>query len=495
MSFLNNLKEQSNITYTENGAVTNASTFSDCLDLFYMAGAMRNANAMEISKAVAKAFAENRDLTMKILFFARDIRGGLGERRSFRTAIRTIAYLNIESVRKNLKLIPEYGRWDDMLSLYDRKVQSDIINIIKNQLEEDTKNMNENKEVSLLAKWLPSVNTSSNETKELARKIASDLGMNERTYRKTLSALRKYIDILESRLCQKDYTFDYSKQPSKAMLKYRKAFLRNDKKRYSAFLDSVSKGEANLNAGTLYPYEIVRKITGNCYWNCVEMSAEEKKSLDVTWNALSDIENVQNAIAVVDGSGSMYSGGNPSPADVALSLGIYFAEHNKGAFKNHFITFSMHPKLVEVKGKDIYEKVKYTSSFNECANTDIQAVFDLILKTAVKNKTPQEELPETIYIISDMEFDYCAMDGDKRFTNYETAKKKFEEKGYTLPNVIFWNVNARTKQVPVTMHESGTALVSGASPQIFDMVKSGDINPYSMMMDILSSERYSQITA
>ena len=491
MSFLNNLKEQSNVTYTENGAVTNASTFSDCLDLFYMAGATRNIEAIEVAKAVAKAFAENRDLTMKILFFARDIRGGLGERRFFRIAINTIAYLNIESARKNLRFIPEYGRWDDMLELYDMKVKSDIINIIKNQLEEDNRNMSENKEVSLLAKWLPSVNTSSNKTKALARKIASDLGMNECTYRKTLSALRKYIDILESRLCQKDYTFDYSKQPSKAMLKYRKVFLRNDKERYSAFLDSVAKGNANLNTGTLYPYEIVRKITRSC----VEMSAEEKKSLDVTWNALSDIENAQNAIAVVDGSGSMYWGENPRPADVALSLGIYFAEHNKGAFKNHFITFSMHPKLVEVKGKDIYEKVKYTSSFNECANTDIQAVFDLILKTAVKNKTPQEELPETIYIISDMEFDYCAMDGDKRFTNYETAKKKFEKKGYTLPNVVFWNVDARTQQVPVTMHESGTALVSGASPQIFDMVKSGNINPYAIMMDIIGSERYSAITA
>lgn len=495
MSFLNNLKEQSNVTYTENGAVTNASTFSDCLDLFYMAGATRNTDPIEVAKAVAKAFAEDRDLTMKILFFARDIRGGLGERRFFRIAINTIAYLNIESARKNLRFIPEYGRWDDILSFYGTELQSDIINIIKNQLEEDTRNMKENKEVSLLAKWLPSVNTSSNKTKLLARLIASELGMNECTYRKTLSALRKYIDILESRLCQKNYTFDYSKQPSKAMLKYRKAFLRNDKARYSAFLDDVAKGNTNLNTSTLYPYEIVRKITGNCYWNCVEMSDDEKKSLDVTWNALSDIENAQNAIAVVDGSGSMYCGGNPQPADVALSLGIYFAEHNKGAFKNHFITFSMHPKLVKVKGKDIYEKVEYASSFNECANTDIQAVFDLILKTAVKNKTPQEELPETIYIISDMEFDDCAMDGKKRFTNYETAKKKFEEKGYKLPNVVFWNVNARTMQVPVTMHESGTALVSGASPQIFDMVKSGNINPYAIMMDILSSERYSAITA
>jgi len=495
MSFLDKLKKQSNITYTENGAVTNASTFSHCLDLFYMAGAMRSAEPKRIADTVTRAFIENPDYTMKIIFFARDIRGGLGERRFFRIAVQTVAKLNINSIIKNLKFISEYGRWDDIFSLYKiNELKPDIIKIIRTQLDQDSKNMNENKEVSLLAKWLPSVNTSSNETKALARELAKQLEMDERTYRKTLSALRKYIDILESRLCKKDYTFDYSKQPSKAMLKYRKAFIRNDKERYSAFIQKVQNGEAKLNTGTLYPYEIVNKIMPR-YALCTEMSSDEKKALDATWKSLSDIENSQNAIAVVDGSGSMYCGLNPRPVDVALSLGLYFAEHSKGAFKNHFITFSMRPRLVEVKGKDIYEKVQYASSFNECANTDVQAVFDLILKTAVKNKTPQNELPETIYIISDMEFDYCVMDGNNRFTNYEAAKKKFQKAGYTLPNVVFWNVNSRSQQVPVTMHENGTALVSGASPKIFDMVMSGNINPYSVMMDIINSERYSVINA
>lgn len=493
MSFLDKLKKESNYTQTENGAVTYKSTYSACLDLFYMSGAMRNAHETAIDDTVRKAFAENRDFAMKIIFFARDIRGGLGERRFFRTAMRTVTDIDVESVRKNLKYIAEYGRWDDLTSLYDIKdLKPDIVNIIKNQLEEDTENMNNNKEVSLLAKWLPSVNTSSEETRILARSIAKDLGLDERTYRKKLSALRKYIDILETRLCNKDYTFDYSKQPSKAMLKYRKAFIRNDNERYSAFLDSVIDGEQTLNTSTLYPYEIVNSVLNNREL----LSKEDKKSLDVTWNAMNDIENAQNAIAVVDGSGSMYwSGATPRPVDVAVSLGLYFAEHNKGAFKNHFITFSMTPKLVEVKGKDIYEKVKYVTSFNEVANTNIQAVFDLILNTAVKNKLPQSELPETIYIISDMEFDYCVCSGNEKFTNYELAKKKFKKKGYTLPNVVFWNVAARTGQVPVTMHQSGTALVSGASPKIFDMVKSGDINPYAVMMEIIESERYAPITA
>lgn len=492
MSFLKKLKNQSNITYTENGAVTNKSSLSDCLDLFFIAGASRNLSDKDISDKVTRAFIEDKDLTMKILFFARDIRGGLGERRFFRIAMQTVAGLSPESVDKNLKLFSEYGRYDDILAVYySPEIHDSVISIIKNQLEEDKNNMNEQKQVSLLAKWLPSVNASSIETKNLARKIASDLGISEPEYRKTLSSLRKYIDILESRLCKKDYTFDYSKQPSNAMLKYRKAFLRNDNERYTKFIEDVVKGNKKLNAGTLYPYQVVNEIN-----NVVSLSDDEKKSLDATWKSLSNIENSQNAIAVIDGSGSMYwSSQSVIPADVAISLGIYFAEHNKGAFKNHFITFSMTPKLIEIKGNDIYEKVEYVSSFNECANTNIQAVFDLILDTAVKNKTPQEELPETVYIISDMEFDTCVRNGQNKFTNYETAKQKFNKKGYTLPNVVFWNVNSRTSQVPVTMHESGTALVSGATPQIFNMVKSGDINPLSIMMDILNSERYSNITA
>lgn len=493
MSYLDNLKNQSNITYTENGAVTNKSSLSDCLDLFFIAGASRNLSNKDIYDKVTRAFVEDKDLTMKILFFARDIRGGLGERRFFRIAMQIVSRLSPESVDKNLKLFSEYGRYDDILAVYySPEIHDSVLSIIKNQLEEDKNNMNEQKQVSLLAKWLPSVNASSIETKNFARKIAFDLGISEPEYRKTLSSLRKYIDILESRLCKKDYTFDYSKQPSNAMLKYRKAFLRNDNERYTKFIEDVVKGNKKLNAGTLYPYQIVNKIKKNTF----SLSDDEKKSLDATWKSLSNIENSQNAIAVIDGSGSMYwSSQSVMPVDVAISLGIYFAEHNKGAFKNHFITFSMTPKLVEIKGNDIYEKVEYVSSFNECANTNIQAVFDLILDTAVKNKTPQEELPETIYIISDMEFDECARNGQNKFTNYETAKQKFNKKGYTLPNVVFWNVNSRVSQVPVTMHENGTALVSGATPQIFNMVKSGDINPLSIMMDILNSERYSNITA
>lgn len=490
MSFLESLKRKSNLTQTENGALTYKSTESDCLDLFYQAGAMRNASKKDIASLVMRAYAENSVTAMKILFFARDIRGGLGERRFFRMAMEHLANCYPDSVRKNLMFVPEYGRWDDLLVFYNiPALHSDVVRIISRQLKEDTAAMNDGEAVSLLAKWLPSVNASSEETKALARRISKELGMQERNYRKKLSSLRKYIDIIENRLREKDYTFEYSAQPSRALLFYRNAFIRNDKERYFNFLNEVNCGKSKLNTSTLYPYDIVRQALKR-------NTSDERYSLDTSWKSLNDIDNAQNAIAVVDGSGSMYgNGGSPKPYEAALALGLYFAEHNKGAFANHFITFSMHPRLVEIKGRDITEKVKYAASFNECANTNLQAVFDLILDTAVTDRLPQSELPETIYIISDMEFDTCVYDSSKHITNFKAVERQFAAKGYKLPKVVFWNVASRNQQVPVKMHQSGAALVSGASPAIFDMVKEGEMNPFKLMNEIIGSERYDRITA
>ena len=224
------------------------------------------------------------------------------------------------------------------------------------------------------------------------------------------------------------------------------------------------------------------------------MTDSERKSLDTTWQALEDFTNNENALVVVDGSGSMYRDtGIISPASAALSLGIYFAERNKGEFANHFITFSENPQLVEIKGSDIYEKVNYCMSFNEVANTDIQKVFELILNTAIKHNVPQEQMPSSLYIISDMEFDSCVNNSD--MTNFEHAKKLFADNGYNLPQVIFWNVDSRNLQQPVKFNESGVCLVSGISPRIFAMIKSHDLTPLSFMMSILNSERYKNITA
>ena len=481
------LKNEANKTYTENGAVTYSTTLSDCLDLFATVGALRRESDSEIIARFVRAYSENRDIAMKLLFFARDIRGGLGERRVFRVILRWLAEHETETARKNVSYVAEYGRFDDLLALMGTPCEKEMMDVLKAQFDADNDALKNCGEVSLLAKWLPSVNASSAETVAQGKKIARYFGMTDADYRKALTALRARIRIIENNLREKDYTFDYEKQPSRAMYKYRKAFIRNDGERYGRFLDRVSSGDAKLHTGALMPYEIINPFFRRA------VSDEERRAINTTWISQEDFGNTENALAVIDGSGSMYGGAEPIPATVALSLGIYFAERNKGAFKNHFITFSEKPQLVEIKGEDIYDKVIYCHSFNEVANTNIQKVFELILNTAKKHSLPQDELPAKLYIISDMEFDYCTEDSS--LTNFEYANKLFKAAGYRLPEVIFWNVSSRHCQQPVTKNEQGVALVSGCTPRLFSMVASGELNPYAFMLEVVESERYEKIVA
>ena len=487
---LKELKKEANITLTENGSVTYASTMSHCLDLFATAGAMRHSEDEEIVKRYVRAYAENPDTAMKILFFARDIRGGLGERRFFRVALKFLANNHPKSVIKNMEWMAELGRFDDFLILMNTSCEKAAIDFLKNQLNEDIAGLQAGKKsISLLAKWLPSVNTSNKGTVALGRKLAKAFGMTEKEYRKTLSALRKQIDIIENHLREVDYTFDYEKQPGKAMLKYRNAFYRHDAERYSEFLDKVISNEATLHTGTLMPYEIISP-----FYNHYHISDnDDAKALETTWYAQEDFAGKQDSLVVIDGSGSMYCYSDPMPAAVAQSLGLYFAERNKGAFANHFITFSHRPQLVEVKGNSLVEKLQYISTYDEVADTNIQAVFELILNAAVNNKVPQSEMPDRIFIISDMEFNSCVNDGD--ITNFEYAKQLFESAGYQLPKVIFWNVASRVQQLPVKMNEQGVTLVSGCNARLFRQVLSDNTDPYEFMLETINSERYKKIVA
>ena len=490
--FLEDLRKEENRTYTENGALTNRSTNSYCLDLFATIGALRNAEDNEIISRFIKAYTEDRNMAMKILFFARDIRGGLGERRVFRSILKWLSVHEEDSLRKNIMHVPEYGRFDDLLSLIDGPCEKDMLSFIKEQLDKDLAALKIGNTVSLLAKWLPSVNTGNKDSVKTAKKLAKAMGFSDAEYRKVLVSLRAEIKLIENYLREKDYSFSYEKQPSKALYKYRQAFFRNDQDRYCAFLERAESNPAVMNTGTLTPYDVIRPIMHRAEAE-IEISEEERRSMDITWKALPDYTGAENALAVVDGSGSMYCGFGYTPATVAQSLGIYFAEHNKGCFHNHFITFSENPSLVEVKGRDIVEKLRYCMSFDECANTDLQRTFDLILKTAIQNRAKQEDIPEKLYIISDMEFDYCANHGE--MSNFEYAKKEFAKYGYRLPQIIFWNVESRNRQQPVTKNEQGVALVSGTSPQIFSMLSKGILDPYSFMLETLSSERYERICA
>ena len=492
------LKKTANKTYTENGAVTNRSTGKDCLDLFAAVGALRRESEKEITERFMRAYSENPDIAMKILFFSRDIRGGLGERRVFRTILKWLAENGKKSLVRNLPYIAEYGRWDDILVLLRTPCRAEALALLRKQFEADLAALEGDGVVSLLGKWLPSVNASGEETVKSARQIAKAFGLSDRDYRKALVKLRARIRILENNLREKDYTFDYSRQPSKAMFKYRKAFLRNDGERYGAFMDSVQRGEAGLHTGTLYPYELVEPYLlrwGSWYNHCPmrPVSEEEKNMLNATWNALEDFTTDENALAIVDTSGSMYAYSNPMPASVALSLGLYFAERAKGPYRNHFIEFSAHPQLIEIKGETFADRLRYIASFNEVANTNLEAVFNLILEAAVQNHVPQGELPKKLYIISDMEFDSSVEHAS--LTNFENAKRKFEASGYQLPQLVFWNVASRNRQQPVTVNDRGVVLVSGCSPRIFSMVMDGEPDPWNYMLSVINTECYAPIAA
>ena len=485
------LKEEQNKTTTTNGCGAYNSTNSKVLDLFSSAGAMRNRYDDYIKTKFSLAYNEDPLLALKCLFFARDIREGLGERRVFRLSIDWLVANAPDVVKKNFSNFAEFGRFDDLIRLVDSEIGVDVVHYISDILYNDIQCLVDNKNPSLLAKWMPSENTSSKSSRELARKIIKIIGVTPKAYRKTIAKLRQKIGIIENNLRERDYTFDYSKQPSKAMMKYRSAFIRNDYERYKKYLDDVAKGKVKINTSTLCPVDIVTK----CYDENLCADSTSVKALDVTWKNLVDDTTDEDAIVVVDGSGSMYSYQKPVPAYVAQALGLYFAERNKGRFKNHFITFSSKPKLVEVPSSlNIVEKVKYISKFNDCSNTNIEKTFDLILDVAVKNNLPQNEIPKRMYIISDMQFDrvFDFWGTSSYETAFSNAKNKFKNAGYEIPEVVFWNVNDYGN-VPVTMNEEGVALVSGYSSKIFGMVTTNNLNPYQLMLDILNSERYNKI--
>lgn len=492
------LKAKANTAHTENGAKAYATSGSDCLDLFATVGALRSARESEITKRFMRAYTEDKDMATKLLFFARDVREGLGERRVFRVMLKWLANNAPETVRKNIKYVAEYGRYDDLLSLFGTPCETDALEAIKEQLAIDTESLKAGREVSLLGKWLPSVNTSSNVAVIRAKKIAKYLGMNDAEYRRTLVALRAKIDIIENHLRTREYDFDYSKQPSRALFIYRKAFLNNDYDRYMEFKEDVAEGRVKLNTSNLVPYELVESVMNRDYFSedaVKEMSEDEAAILNMTWDNLPDYCGAANALPVIDLSGSMYSFAKPSPASVALSLGIYAAERTKGKFFNHFIMFSKTPQLIEIKGDDFVSKLRYVSSFSEIANTNLEAVFDLILNTAVENGLEQSLLPEKLFIVSDMEFDASLGFHADRNTIFESAKKKYADAGYELPEVIFWNVASRSTHQPVTKDENGVVLVSGCTPKLFSMILEGKTSPYLFMLEVLNSERYAQITA
>jgi hypothetical protein len=492
-TFLNALENELNITTTTNGAKAYKSTGSKNLDLFGKIAACRS-NVSEATRLFNLAYAEDPEAATRILFWARDIRGGQGERKIFRELFQELVRSDATIGAKLVSLIPEYGRWDDLLSLENTLVWNTALNAIKAQLNADL-NTEVGNSVSLLAKWLPSINASSKESKRIGRLIAKAMGWNERQYRKALTALRTQIKIVEQAMCAREWdAIDYSKLPSRAGFMYRKAFANRDGDRYQSYLDAVKKGEAKINAGTLYPYDIVEK----CLY-----SQESNDTLEVMWKALPNyMEGKElNGLVVADVSGSM----NGRPMAVSISLAMYIAERNTGIWNGKFLTFSGNPTLQTVTGNSLSNKIRNLSRADWGGNTDIQKTFDLILNTAIQNNVPEEDMPRKLIIVSDMQFDNCVVMGGNysgrmsygvnRVTNYEAIRIKYAQAGYSLPEVIFWNVNSYDN-VPMKAHDSGTALVSGCSPSILTAVLTGNaITPTSLMRDAVYTERYDAVGA
>ena len=461
---LEGLKEETSLDFTDNGAVTYNKSGSRLLDFFAQAGAMRN-KPKEAVNLFALAFAENKLLAIRALFYLRDVRGGQGERELFRNCLQWLGENETDTFEKIVEHVSEYGRWDDLF--FDNPI---CFQLIDKQLASDNVSPNP----SLLAKWLPTINASSENTKAKAKFIANKLSLSSIEYRKLVRGLRKKIKTVEEKMSiNKWQDINYSTVPSKANKIYKNAFLRHDNDRYSSFIEKAVKSETKINASTLYPYEIYDSA-----------KKDYSATLEALWNQLPDYTNGKNAIVVADVSGSMMG----RPMSVSVSLALYFAERNKGVFKNHFITFSGKPEIQEILGSTLKQKINNLEASDWGMNTNLQAVFDLILKKAIETNCVSSDLPETIYIISDMEFDAC-VSGQP---NFELIKSKYASCGYKMPSIVFWNVNASGKNLPVRHNENNVALVSGFSPVIFKVAVENK-TPEQVMLDTINSDRYSKI--
>ena len=506
--FLNGLENATNYTYTENGAVTHTTTKSALLDMFAMGAAMRSRSDEDVILMFRKAFAENPVYALKCLFYIRDIRGGQGERRFFRLCMKDMAKNNADAAKRNLKYVPEFGRWDDLYVFEGTNLENDAFEFMKNQLALDV----ECKTPSLLAKWLKSENTSSRESRRLGNKTRIAFGMNHKQYRKTLAVLRERINVLERLMSENRWDeIEFDKIPSRAGLIYKNAFARHDlereqsEKNVTTYAEFAKSTETKVNAKALYPYECVAEAlkifrTGS-YWNMRDLPAlDDTNRLMVNkyWDNLTDYFNgaTFNGIAVVDTSGSMVRDDAAAPINVAISLGLYCAERAQGPFAGNYISFASRPQLIKTEGVDFVDKVQRIYKTNLVDDTNIEATFDLMLNTAIQNRCSQDDLPQNVIIISDMEFNSATgwrsnFNSNNAETLLEGIAKKWAAHGYEMPHLIFWNVDARQNNIPM-LGNGRISYVSGMSPTIFETIMSGKTG-YDLMMEKLNSDRYAVI--
>lgn len=491
-SFIENLENVSTMKYTENGARARSTTNSAVYDLFALGGAYRERSEDDKIQLFDAALKEDANLAVKCLFYLRDVRGGQGEREFFRVAYKHLAKVNLKAAVKNLKYIAEFGRWDDLIEVAfgSSILMGDTLGIIVNQLRADI----HSDRPSLLAKWLPSENASSAKTKHKARILRHAMVLDSRQYRKMLTALRARIGIVESKMSANEWSeIEYDKLPSRAGFLHSGAFKRHDFDRYMSFVNSA---ETKVNAGTLYPYEIVKKIA-SYNWGYRGLTRRPSKEDEMLYQKY--WENLPNYLAgsdksilcVVDTSGSMTG----TPINVAASLGIYCAERLRGDFHNSIVSFSERPKFIKLpEGGSIVDKVDCVLKHSKVANTNLEATFNLLKNVALHSKAA--DVPSTLVIISDMEIDRGAVENvseDEMDTLMESIRKDWERAGLKMPHLVYWNVNGRNNTI-LEKPSCGVTFVSGFSPVLFESVAASKTG-IELMLDKLLSDRYAEITA
>lgn len=464
MNFADSMRNAANRTVTENGAPVYKTTGNAVLDLFARIGGMRKADAHEVEAAWLRARDFDKELADNLILYTRNVReGGLGERRLGRIMLKLLALKDPTKVARNLDTIVATGRWDDLFILEGTKVENNMMEYVRAQFRQDIVGMGKGKNISLLAKWLPSCNASAKETRRLARKMYTFFGISERTYRKTLSALRAYLDVVEKKMSAQEFgEIDYEKVPSVAMTRYRSAFGRHDYDRFDSYIKAVTQGEAKINASVTYPYELIMPYVRQaaCGWRSHTPSVDNV--LEAQWKALPNyVEGNHNVVVMADVSGSMTTD-NYKPMATSISLAIYFAERNTGSYQNMFMTFTDDARLYDLNphatvASRVGEVMSHVG-FNTNLDLALQRIYDIAQRTG--------DVPAALVVISDGEIDnYCRSHNVNSIV--EKWQNKYAQLGLIAPKLIMWNVESRGSRYLDKKENVGIAYISGSSAATF----------------------------
>lgn len=505
MNFAEAMENKSNWKLTENGAPARTTTGDNLIDLFAVIGAMREREEADIISMWESAYRENAELAVRMIFYAGDIRGiGLGERRTFRILIKHLANTHPSIMRKNIENIPYYNRWDSLYELVATPCEGEMWNLVRTQWLEDFGNMKHNKPISLMAKWLASVNASSKKTCMLGRKTAYKLGLTEVVYRRALSQLRAYLKVVEKSMSAQEWaSIEYSAVPSYAMKNYSQAFARHDRDRFSSYKEGLEQkiadgtiSQKDIKSATLFPYDLVRKyIDADTYdfWSRCSYIRPYDTITEAQWKALPDyLDEEANVVVMADVSGSMYNP-NYQPISASLGLALYFAERNKGIYHNKYMTFTDKPSFLTINDTtSLRDQLCQAWDAGVGYSTNLERAFMYILDTAIENNVKPEEMPKALVVVSDMEINPFFR--GKGLDFLEEMTRRFRDAGYMMPKIVLYNVSARSNTFHAKSTNPNVVFASGYSASAFtSIVKCINKTAYEVMYDTLMDAQYDRV--